>query len=531
MKSYSKSLSFSAISGVLALLCLQCIALVLRLQDFNNVTGARNLDATQHVLLTVTALRESPITNHWLLPTVSLGRELDKEIPWGVTIPTATGDYIYTSFPPAGFLAPYGIFSLFKLDPSIANLASFNFVLGVMTSLVIFSLLWNMLRHIAFSAWKSCGGALIGSSIAIFSSEALLSHGIVYWIYCLYQLVLAISLWFVFKYISEGSQTPRKTHYAVVIVSMALLGACVEWSGYVFNSGLVLLFWFGFFGVRPARTLAIQIFLATAAAGVLTLTHFTLVLGLEQELRALLERFHARDASKASISAFVRGYGLSYGWFLIVLAASPLLLFITRYKNGWDYKESVVLFILAASSIPLLENFLLMEHATEYSFDRLKFVFPAGLVLAVAFCQLGARARIAYSAAIVLCCVQGFASYWGDLARYSTWSSIDSDNKKLVRKISSSVDMNCSTFTSRAQVRGYANLLFHRGIYEYTSAGSSLEYIEKRGACAVVSLNAYSAFRDLQAFTQAIITYRDGSTLTIGPLAAEYRAAPPVKME
>jgi len=51
-------------------------------------TGAQNLEVTYHVLLTVTALNEDPVKNYWYLPTVSLGRELDKHIPWGATVPT-----------------------------------------------------------------------------------------------------------------------------------------------------------------------------------------------------------------------------------------------------------------------------------------------------------------------------------------------------------------------------------------------------------------------------------------------------------
>lgn len=65
-----------------------------------------NSDATRHVLLTVTAYDETPISDHLFLPIVTLGKQSDKGIPWGATIPDNKGNYYYTSFSPAGYFAP-----------------------------------------------------------------------------------------------------------------------------------------------------------------------------------------------------------------------------------------------------------------------------------------------------------------------------------------------------------------------------------------------------------------------------------------
>jgi len=110
------------------------------------VVGAENLAATYHVLLTVNALDESPVENHWYLPTVSLGRELDKHIPWGAAIPTKTGDYIYISFTPPGFLVPYSWLNIFGLRPTVKNLACYNFVLGSLSASTLFLLLVSLLK-------------------------------------------------------------------------------------------------------------------------------------------------------------------------------------------------------------------------------------------------------------------------------------------------------------------------------------------------------------------------------------------------
>ena len=93
-----------ALAGAIVLMVLLAISYSIRDKDFASVTGASNLEASYHVLLTMKALKASPAESHWFLPIVSLGNKLDKNISWGATVPTRKGDYIYTSFTPPGFL-------------------------------------------------------------------------------------------------------------------------------------------------------------------------------------------------------------------------------------------------------------------------------------------------------------------------------------------------------------------------------------------------------------------------------------------
>jgi len=116
--------------GIVAVCILLAISLLFRLHDFEKVTGSQNLEASYHVLITLNALNESDVTHHWYLPTISLGEEKDKHIAWGATIPTRTGDYVYTSFTPYGFLAPYFALKISGQNISLESLAFFNFVLG-----------------------------------------------------------------------------------------------------------------------------------------------------------------------------------------------------------------------------------------------------------------------------------------------------------------------------------------------------------------------------------------------------------------
>jgi hypothetical protein len=165
------------------------------------MVGAQNSEATYHVLFTIKALNENPVEKHWNLPTVTLGRATDKYIPWGSCVSTKTGDYIYTSFPVLGYLAPYFWFKAFQLEPSVENLAYFNFFLGSLSALALFLLLVSLLKFNGYEPRISVGGALVGCTIGIFSREALQAHGLVYWSHSLYQPILVFSLYLLFKYL------------------------------------------------------------------------------------------------------------------------------------------------------------------------------------------------------------------------------------------------------------------------------------------------------------------------------------------
>lgn len=504
--------------GFVALALMLAISFALRFQDFKPGVGAQNLEATHHVLLTINALDKSPATNHWYLPTVSLGRDGDKRIPWGATVPTETGDYIYTSFTPLGFLAPYAAFNILNVQPSVKNLARFNFVLGCTVSVVLFILLWHVLNFIGYRPWVSVGGALIGVAIGIFSREALQSHGIIYWSQSLYQLPLVACLWFVFKYLSiDGDQSKKQTKYALAIVVAAFIGALTEWTGYIFNFGLAYLFWVGVSGIDRSKSLSIRLFLATTLAGFVTLIHYGFAVGFKSAMDAFLGRFLARNTSSGNLVGLIQGYGLSFGLFLIVLMIALSIYYFAKSQQPTanSRQQAALFFIFAAASMPLLENIVMLQHATQFSFDRLKFIFPAALILALSFCRQNIKGRVFLGALVILSCIQGYKSYKDDLHAYAAWADIDAGNNKLAIKIASNVDETCAVFLSNIGVRGYSNDLFHRGIYEYKTLQESAALMAARNGCAAVYLEGIWAFSDLPKYTKATISYKNGSTLTI----------------
>lgn len=515
LKSLSKR---TVLAGALVLIFLLAVSFSIRKNDFNKTTGVQNLEATYHALLTIKALRASPIENHWFLPTVTLGQNRDKNISWGATVPTKTGDYVYTSFTPAGFLAPYIAFGAFKTEVSEKNIARFNFILGSLVSLVLYALLVKVLEQYGYGRRIAVAGAVLGTTISIFSKEVLQSHGLVYWSHSFYQLILISGLYLLFAHLNSNSaQNGSKQNYSAYLIAAVFFGAWTEWTGYVFGVGLAILFWFGILSDRPQRGLSIKLVIAVAAAGLLTLIHYGFAVGFEPAIKAFIGRFLARNTASGSMLGLLNGYALSFGlYILIAFAAVALPIFLgNRNKNESLAAQKSVAFLFFAATIPLLENFIMLQHAGQFSFDRLKLLFPAAIIISIFFARQSNVWRVVLAISLVFAAIQGYSSYRADLSRYDSWHQVDSKNKALANSIINSTDIGCSVLLSNIGVRGYSNLLLNRGIYEYKSKDDSSELIDKTQACSAIYLEGEWSFSDLPYYKRALITKADESSFSL----------------
>lgn len=506
------------LAGFLILLLLLSISFLIRHKDFKQVAGVPNLEATYHVILTINALKSSPIENHWLLPTVTLGKELDKNIPWGSTVPTKTGDYIYTSFTSPGFLAPYFVLGLSHSAPSEENLAGFNFVLGSIASFVLFALLIRILEYSGYNRPTAVAGAILGTAISVFSKEVLQSHGLVYWSQSLYQPILISGLYFLFLHLTSASATKcKKINYATYLIAAVFLGAWTEWTGYVFGVGLAMLFWFGAGIEQPEKELSFKLILAVVAAAILTLLHFGLVVGFEATIKAFVGRFLARNTTSGNPLRLLIGYWISFGFFILIACAAFVYVFLKQNNSqkGNSGPQKKLFFLIFAASIPLVENVIMLQHATQFSFDRLKFIFPAALIIAIAFSRLSNIWRIVLALSLVAASFQGYKSYKNDLSKHDAWAVVDINNKHLLNLISKEVNINCSVFLSNTGVRGYANSLLNRGMYEHRTKDDSITLIKQRKACSAIYLEGEFVYTDLPYYNKAWVTKPDGSAIRV----------------
>ena len=303
--------------GFLILTAMIMVAVAIKEKDIAKTSGAQNLEATYHALLTIESLRQNEIRDHWLLPTVTLGQENDAFISWGATVPTRSGDYIYTSFTPPGFLLPYVAFKTFHLKATVKNLARFNMVIGAAVAVALYFFIVRLILHSGASFYLATMAALVGISVALFSREALLSTGIIYWPHSIYQLLFIASLWLLFNTLKFGLNHKTGILNSKVLLLLLFLGAWTEWTGYVFNLGLVCILWFK--TDKPElKRFTLKIIFVSAAAGFITLFHYGLAVGFHESLNAFAGRFFARSTQRGSIIELIGGYGLSYGVFLMI---------------------------------------------------------------------------------------------------------------------------------------------------------------------------------------------------------------------
>ena len=238
-------------------------------------------------------------------------------------------------------------------------------------------------------------------------------------------------------------------------------------------------------------------------------------------MEALSSRFFVRSYRLGRFDELVKGYALSFGIFLVVV----ITVLAARFFAGADGRDepgvrrtgiaqnTLAIFILAC--VPLIENVLLIRHATDYSYDRLKFVVPAAIILALGFGRLGKDGRMALVVAVLVAAIDGYTSYRADLRAHAAWHEVDQANRALAARVGEAADVRCAVLLSRMEVRGYANLLFHRGIYGAKAMEDGPALMAQRDACAAVYLEGEPALDGLPRYTKAVVTRRDGATTTI----------------
>lgn len=479
----------------------------LRLPEIRAESAGQGVQASYHALLTIRALGESGPEVHGFLPTVSLGRQADKGISWGATLPSKHGELIYTSFTPPLFMAPYVFFTLSGLEQSIANLAVFNLLLQLATVLLLYVFLREFLQTSAAGLSKGRWIAALLACSCIFSREAMLSFGLVYWAQQVYQLVLIASLLLTLRLL----RAPEMRRLQVwLLLFLCFAGAYTEWSGFVFNAGLAGAF--VFLGVRQKRPeftgIALKIIAVTVVAALLIIVHFSSILGYEQTLSALARRFLARSAAAGSWSLYLKGLFLSFGPLLLWLVLLAVYVFVVLKKRlNLTALAGVMLF---AACFVLIANVLMLQHATQFSYDRLKWLVPMSMLSGLLLMHVSDQAIAVFSGLYIVALGVCVWMYFGDLAGYASWESVARSNRMLVNEVSKQADLNCSVLLSNQKVRGYDNLVFGRGIHEFKSMADVRGAFKDASACSVVFVSGRQHFPDLPAYEKAVIVWPNG---------------------
>ncbi|KIM06104.1 MAG: hypothetical protein KN64_01000 [Sulfurovum sp. AS07-7] len=354
------------------------ISLIIKKDEVNKNIGAPNIEAPYHVLHTVNAYIKNDISQHYFLPTVTLEKEIDKFIPWGATVPDAQGNYFYTSFTATTFIFPYLYFKLTGADLTIQNLVKFNYLLQLLSTVMIFLLL----RKINFKASQNKVLSNMASFLAtiiifIFSTEFMVSFGLGYWAQSISQLLIILQLFILVSIYEDGF-----THKKLILLGLVSIAFCyTEWTGFSTTGLISLYFLYLFITSKSKDYLKIFIILLSSiiVGGLLIVAHYGFVIGFENLFNALYARFSARSTDKIDYMFLFVGYINSYGLYLFILPILYSILLKNKADSGINYKSFHLLILF--SLFLLVENIIMMQHAVQFSFDRLKF----GVLLVVLF--------------------------------------------------------------------------------------------------------------------------------------------------
>lgn len=499
--------------GTAIIVALWVVAACVRLPDFRTTTGAENLEASYHVLLTVDALRAQPFSETKLLPIVTLGNPLDKNIPWGATVPDTRGNYFYTSFPPLGFLAPYAVAAVVRVKPSLLYLAIFNSCLGLISSLLLYAVLVRAMRQSGYGDLTAVASAVLGSAVIIFSREALHSLGLVYWAQSLNEVFLLVQL-LVFLHVWSPKTCLAKTSWPLIALFgvASLITPSIEWTGYIANAVMAATL-FSIGRTSPYRWHWVTVVVvATLAAAIVQCVHYFVAIGTHETIAALHSRFSARSATnqRANVVELMVGYWRSFGAFLISATVSAALFAFRKDLRESSMRNRQVLFVTLALTVgPMIENLLLMQHATQFSFDRLKFAVVIGLMVAFAAATLfESKKRLLMVMMVTLVAassIQGYASYQRQMQYFSTWSTQDRDNRSLLGMASKLVDVRCAAIGTNSKVRGYFNVTLGRGVYENIDLSRLRDISRDRGNCGYLFIEQTSTYQDLPSFQKMTV--------------------------
>lgn len=526
----------------LGLICVAFLfSITMRAEQAHQDTGAQGLQATYHVLWTDRALEKASPSSHFYLPTVTERPSHLRGIRWGQTVETPGGSFVYTSFPPLGFLVPELILGLRSQQISFSALVYFNFAIGLIAALAMAGLARAAVLSVLDESEDSAvtGWAVFGLTgvLYLFLREALTSHGEVYWPHSLAQLPLILGSWCAFR-IFQG----RLTVLSLLGLGLAcLIYPSLEWTGFFFGAGVFVALAYllrasfkGEAAVPVSRsglllTMAV-VAVATAAAGLAILMHYILVIGLGPLMQAFASRAYARTFRFSAAVWLPLGYFISFG----ALVPLALLALHRAISHRLFFDHRAIWLLLFVTTFPMLENLAMMQHASQFSFDRLKLAVPLLLISMLVLAVEGLARNLLVVTGLACLVIATNVQIWSwELLYYKPWGDAVKSNQALVERFEQDPLAQCALYGSPDDVRGYLNDLFDRDIYEKTDRETLLSMADPQHDCGVVVVKTENVFADLprlqwiavyDAEKQLLRTYSDPASLPI--LASSAPAGP-----
>ena len=317
---------------------------------------------------------------------------------------------------------------------------------------------------------------LVAGLFYISAPELLHGMGIVYWHQSLFQVTLLLQIILFYKYADGNSHWAKYMFYA-----FALINPYIEWTGYVANVGFAMAELIRYWGVNKRKG-----FLKALILGILTgrsfglfSFHYLLRVDTAAFVTALKDRFMARNITSGN--ALTDVFGSYFESFLYIwLALAVLLVYCFVKYQKLELKHGILFLVLA---FPVAENIIMKQHALYYPYDRMKAVFVVILLLCEVVRNMIEKRDIQKTRCLVLfvtgcALVLNVTSYVRNES-YIWEVDYRKDNEMLADYVLDKYPD--AVYASDTAIRGYMNLLFGRGIYEWADVDGAKELAVEKG--------------------------------------------------
>lgn len=443
-------------------------SMIIRIPDLNK--RYNNEDATYHTLLTMKCFEENPISVHKFLPIVSLGNIEDKNISWGACIKDSQGNYFYTSFSSATFVLPYIFIKMFRLPIDIYSLYFFNSIIQI-ASLILTIVLMSKL----FSKYIEKRVIILFTTLLyLFQIEIMHSQGVIYWGHSIYQLLIVIQGLILLDF--DKNNTNK-----IILYIMCIIMPYVEWTGFISNLAIAIILTKQ--NITKNKRVKLESFnegfiviLLTTLSFVIFCTHFLLNIDINDFIYALKSRFFARNITYNEVTFvdLLKGYLKSYKY-LIILDGILLLVVLVIKRCRRDLKRLLKEYtkIIFFFTFIMIENIIMLQHAVSYTFDRLKLIY---LLIILFFIMIicikknikKEKAMIRIIGYIILgIAMLNLSMYNMGYSEYINEFTGREKNEIISNYIKKNFNYENSILCNNIEVRGYQNMIFKRGIYEW----------------------------------------------------------------
>lgn len=291
----------------------------------------------------------------------------------------------YTTYPSFAVVAPYALFSLFHISPSVWSIEAFNLLLHYVSSLFFFLLILRLSQNrYAFLS------GIIGTACYIFFAPLLWLFSETYsWdIAWHYVLIIELYVLCLFLFASKQKDDKKTTRLAIALGVVNFFANSTEFQGIIFAIFLIA------FSMlqsqnRFYKKLFLPMTIAVVASLGITFVQACTVSGVSETVKLITEKIHEYSTLGCSsvypcnVSGYVRNYQTYYPYIVVPSAYIACIAFLRKKQNslhGVSLYGRITIFVVLFHI--LLHDFLFLPDSMTHEFPLIKVGILFAIIIA-----------------------------------------------------------------------------------------------------------------------------------------------------